>query len=61
MRNNNGMTIYTQRLAGFLMFKGFVLIAMQPDNSGSRRNVFHFRHSPEIEAAIQEYKYSYSR
>lgn len=49
-------TIYSQRLAGMLMQKGFVLVGMEKnEKSQSGRNVFFFKNSPELEAAIYEY------
>lgn len=52
-------TIYSQRLAGTLMLKGFVLAGMERNkDSDSGRNVFFFKDSPELEAAIKEYKLS---
>lgn len=48
--------IRSQRLAGTLMIKGFVLVGMERDKtSNSGRNVFFFNESPELEAAINEY------
>lgn len=50
-------TIYSQKLAGTLMVKGFVLAGMETNKkSDSGRNVFFFKNSPELEAAIEEYK-----
>lgn len=47
--------IYSQKMAGYLMQKGFVLINMQPDLKKSGRNVFFFKDSPQLKAAIDEY------
>lgn len=49
-------TVFSQRLAGHLMEKGFVLIDMQPHKTDTRRNVFFFKESNEIKDAINEYK-----
>lgn len=50
-------TIYSQKLAGTLMIKGFVLAGMEVNKkSNSGRNVFFFKNSPELEAAIEEYR-----
>lgn len=32
--------VYNQRMAGYLMQRGFVLIDMRPDLKNTRRNVF---------------------
>lgn len=37
------ITIYTQKLAGYLMLRGFVLIRSEPGNDKSGRNVFFLR------------------
>ena len=47
--------IFSQRLAGHLMKKGFVLVKTRPDIKGSGRNVFVFNNTPEIRAAIDNY------
>lgn len=47
--------IYSQRMAGYLMQKGFVLISMQPDLKKSGRNVFFFVDTPQLKSAIDEY------
>lgn len=47
--------IHSQRLAAALMAKGFVLIRMEPNKKTPRYNVFIFRASAELEAAITEY------
>lgn len=50
------ITIFSQRLAGSLMMKGFVLIGMRPDEHNTRRNVFIFNDSEQLQQAIAEYK-----
>lgn len=47
--------IKSQRLAGFLMQKGFVLHSMKMDIN-SRRNIFLFTKSDELLEAIETYK-----
>jgi len=37
------------------MLRGFVLIAVKPNDNKSGRNVFFFRDSTEIKTAMQEY------
>lgn len=50
--------IFNQRLAGYLMLHGFVLIDMRQDSNKSGRNVFFFKESKELLDAINEYKNS---
>lgn len=47
--------VYNQRMAGYLMQKGFVLIDMRPDLKNTRRNVFLFNDTPQLKSAIDEY------
>ncbi|WP_334305225.1 DUF5659 domain-containing protein [Enterocloster clostridioformis] len=47
--------IYSQKLAGYLMQRGFVLIDMQPDLKKSGRNVFFFMNTPQLKSAIDDY------
>lgn len=47
--------IRSQRLAGYLMQKGFVLQGLKPDKD-SNRNIFLFKNSDELLEKIQEYK-----
>jgi hypothetical protein len=49
-------TIFSQKLAGFLMQKGFVLMDLADSNDNSGRKVFYFKQSNVIEDAIKEYK-----
>lgn len=49
--------IYSMKLAGLAMYKGFVLQSMEPDRNGSGRNVFYFKNSPELLEFIEEYKF----
>lgn len=50
------VTIFSQKLAGELMVKGFVLAAMEPNRSGDGKNVFFFKNSPQIQVAIKDYQ-----
>ena len=53
-------TIYSQKLAGILLFKGFVL-ANIGYNEESDKKVFYFFDSDELQDTIKEYgKYSYT-
>jgi len=47
---------YSLRLAGYLMHKGFVLKLMR-DDMKSKRKIFIFNDSPELQKAIQDYLY----
>ena len=50
------IVIFNQRLAGYLMQKGYVLLDMRPDvKSARRKNVFIFRDTPQIEESIRDY------
>lgn len=48
-------TIFNQRLCGYLMMKGFILVDMKPNNNGSGKNVFYFKESEELLNSIDEY------
>jgi len=45
---------YSLRLAGYLMLQGFVLKLMRDDQK-SKRKIFIFNDTPELQSAIQEY------
>lgn len=47
--------VYSQKMAGYLMQRGFVLIDMQPDLKKTGRNVFFFNDTPKLKSAIDEY------
>jgi hypothetical protein len=49
-------TIFNQRIAGYLMMKGFVLADMRPNENGSGKNVFYFKESDELLSSMDEYK-----
>lgn len=48
-------SIYSQRLAGYLMYHGFVLVGMRQSDDGSGRNVFYFNDSPQLQELINRY------
>jgi len=48
--------VKTQRLAGYLMQKGFVLQRIDQDYKDPKRNVFLFNRSDELNNAVKEYK-----
>lgn len=47
--------IFSQRLAGYLMWRGFVLLKMCDDLKDERKHVFIFNESDEIRKAIDDY------
>lgn len=47
--------VYSQKMAGYLMQRGFVLIDMQPDLKKTGRNVFFFNDTPQLKSAIDKY------
>jgi hypothetical protein len=58
MKNNNKSDttiVYTQAVAGYLMFKGFVLKDMQPNIKDKTKNVFFFNYSENLEKAIDNF------
>lgn len=46
---------FSMRLAGFLMMKGFVLRHVKDDEK-SRRKIFIFNDSEELQEVLKEYK-----
>lgn len=50
------MTIFSQRLAGYLMMNGFVLMNIRDHIDGSGKKVFYFVDSPQLEKSMKEYK-----
>ena len=48
--------IFTQRLAGFLMYRGFVLVDIKPNRSRPEMHDFLFNDSIELQKTINEYK-----
>ena len=47
--------VFSQRLAGYLMQKGFVLLRMNTKLDDNDRHVFVFKESPAISQASAEY------
>lgn len=48
--------IFNQRMAGYLMQKGYVLLDMQPDvKSTSGKNIFLFKDTPQIRRSMSDY------
>lgn len=52
---NKKRYIFSQKLAGLLMVKGFVLKAMRPDKYHPNRNVFIFNDSDEIKKVLDNF------
>ena len=48
--------VFSQRLAGYLMQKGFVLLRMNTNLDDNYKHVFLFKNSPAISLAISQYK-----
>lgn len=53
--NNVYQPVYLQRLAGYLMTRGFILEAIGPNPKDPIKHVFYFRDTPDIQQAIQNY------
>ncbi len=47
--------VYNQRMAGYLMQRGFVLMDIQPDLKKTGRNVFLFNDTLQLRSAIDDY------
>ena len=58
MNERKMKTIFSQKLAGYLMLKGFVLVGMEQGRNLSGKNVFYFNDSDELKSAMDEYKAS---
>lgn len=54
--NNRFYTVFSQFLAGYLMQKGFVLMAISENEKRIGKHVFHFVNSAELQKAIDDYK-----
>lgn len=48
-------TVFSQRLAGYLMLNGFVLEGIGTNDHDSRKRVFFFKDSDELQCAIAKY------
>jgi len=48
MKDGKNKTIFSQKLAAYLMDRGFVLLDMRRDVKGSGKNVFYFKNSEEL-------------
>lgn len=47
--------VFSMKLAGILMQKGFVLMDMRPNEKNESKKVFYFKNSIQLDQAIQEY------
>lgn len=56
MNNPKTITIFSQKLAGYLMMHSFVLIGMRPNNNNAGKNVFFFNNTPDLRMALEEYR-----
>lgn len=54
-RKSEYFDVFNQKLAGYLMMNGFVLIKTRPDIKGSGRNVFVFYNTPALRTVIDNY------
>ena len=50
------IAIYSQRLCGKLLDKGFPILAMDKNRELEGKNVFIFKYSEELGKVIEEYK-----
>lgn len=48
--------VFNQRLAGFLMLKGFRILAVEPNKNIKDFNVFTFKKSDKLNRAIRQYE-----
>lgn len=55
-QTRKNIVIFNQRMAGYLMQKGYVLIDMRPDiKSSSGKNIFLFKDTPQIRQSMSDY------
>ena len=52
---NHTFTVFSQYLAGKLMCQGFVLCGIGANANQDGKNVFFFKDSPELQAAIKKF------
>lgn len=50
------VTVFSLRMAGYLMMHGFVLMDMRDHIDGTGKKVFYFIKSRELEKTMEEYK-----
>jgi len=57
INTNPSIDIKSQKLAGYLMMRGFVLKGIKPDTTqNTKRNIFLFNNTYELINAINDYK-----
>lgn len=56
MNDSKMITIFSQKLAGYLMMHSFVLVSMRQNKNNTGKNVFFFNDTPDLQMAIEEYK-----
>ena len=57
MQTNTCIDIKSQKLAGYLMMRGFVLKELKPNiTENTKRNIFMFNNTYELNQAINDYK-----
>ena len=49
------IVVYLQRMAGYLMLRGFYLVGVQPNLKRSGKNCFSFFDSPMLKDAMEDY------
>lgn len=52
---NAYITIYSRKLAGYLLLKGFKMEDFQKSHKDSERTIFYFYNSPELSRAKMEF------
>lgn len=53
---NKTLTIFSQRLAGLLMLKGFVLVDVGTNDIDQNKRVFFFNDTEEVKNVIEDFK-----
>ena len=56
MEKRKTIAIYSQRVAGYLMQRGFVLVRLIPDQFDSNKHNFVFGDSENLQRAIKDYQ-----
>lgn len=56
MSETKMITIFNQKLCGYLMMKGFVLLGISKNKHCPNKNVFFFNNTYELQNAIKNFK-----
>lgn len=56
MEKRKTIAIYSQRVAGYLMQRGFVLVRLIPDQYDANKHNFVFGDSENLQRAIKDYQ-----